>query len=54
MRYHWGGMPGFRAAFARLVDDRLTIIVLMNLDDVDVESIVYGIAVLYLRNTSRN
>ena len=46
--HHSGGMPGFRAAFARFVDDRLTIIVLMNLDDVDVDSIVYGIAALYL------
>jgi hypothetical protein len=34
--------------FARFVDDRLTIIVLMNLDYVDVDSIVYGIAALYL------
>ena len=46
--HHSGGMPGFRAKFARFVDDRLTIIVLMNLDDVDVDSIVYGIAALYL------
>lgn len=46
--HHSGGMPGFRAKFARLVDDRLTIIVLMNLDDVDVDTIVYGIAALYL------
>ena len=46
--HHKGGMPGFRAAFARLVDDQLTIIVLMNLDDVDVDSIVHGIAALYL------
>jgi hypothetical protein len=46
--HHSGGMPGFRAAFARLVDDQLTIIVLMNLDDVDVNSIVHGIAALYL------
>jgi len=46
--YHNGGMPGFRAAFARLVDDQLTIIILMNLDDVDVDSIVHGIAALYL------
>jgi len=42
--HHGGGMPGFRSKFARLVDDQLTIIVLMNLDDVDVDSIVYGIA----------
>jgi hypothetical protein len=41
-------MPGFRAAFARFVDDQFTIIILMNLDDVDVETIVRGIAALYL------
>jgi len=46
--YHWGGMPGFRAGFARFVDDQLTIIILMNLDDVDVETIVKGIAALCL------
>ncbi len=46
--HHSGGLPGFRAKFARLVNERLTIIVLMNLDDVDVDSIVYGIAALYL------
>lgn len=46
--HHSGGMPGFRARFARLVDDHLTIIVLMNLDDVDVNSIVEGVAALYL------
>jgi D-alanyl-D-alanine carboxypeptidase len=46
--HHSGGMPGFRAKFARFVDDRLTIIVLMNLDDVDVDSIVRGVAEFYL------
>ena len=46
--HHGGGMPGFRAEFARFVDDRLTIIVLMNLDEVDRYSILYGLAALYL------
>ena len=46
--HHGGGGPGVRTKFARFVDDRLTIIVLINLDDVDVDSIVYGIATLYL------
>jgi hypothetical protein len=41
-------MPGFRAGFARFVDDRLTIVVLMNLDDVDLDSIVRGVAAFYL------
>jgi len=46
--HHGGGMTGFRAEFARFVDDRLTIILLMNLDDVDKDSIVQGVAVFYL------
>ena len=50
--HHGGGGPGARAKFARFLDDRLTIIVLMNLDDVDVESIVHGLAALYLPATT--
>jgi len=46
--HHSGGMPGARSEFARFVNDRLTIIVLMNLDDVDVDSIMRGIALIYL------
>jgi len=46
--HHGGGMPGFRSEFARFVDDRLTIIFLMNLDDVDRFPILYGLAALYL------
>ena len=46
--HHSGGMPGARASFARFVDSGLTIIVLMNLDDVDIDSIVHGLAELYL------
>jgi len=46
--HHSGGMTGFRTKFARFVDDRLTIIVLMNLDVADVDSIVYGVAAFYL------
>ena len=45
--HHGGGGPGVRTKFARFVDDGLTIIVLANLDDMDVDSIVYGIAGLY-------
>ncbi len=51
--HHSGGMPGFRAEFARLLDDQLTIIVLMNLDDVDIDSILLGIANLYLPAPAR-
>jgi CubicO group peptidase (beta-lactamase class C family) len=46
--HHGGGMPGFRAHFAQFVDDGLTIIILMNLDDVDPVPIVNGVARLYL------
>jgi hypothetical protein len=35
--------------FARFVYDRLSIIALMNLDDVDREAILHGVAALYLR-----
>jgi hypothetical protein len=46
--HHPGGMPGTRADLARFVDDGLTIIVMMNLDDVDINVIVSGLATLYL------
>jgi hypothetical protein len=48
--HHSGGMPGARAEFARLVDDGLTIILLMNLDDVDIDTILNGVAALYLES----
>jgi CubicO group peptidase (beta-lactamase class C family) len=50
---HTGGMPGARAGFVKYRDDRLTIIVLMNLDDVDIEAILGGIASLYLSGQSQ-
>jgi CubicO group peptidase (beta-lactamase class C family) len=46
--HHGGGGPGIAAAFARFVDDGLTIILLVNLDDVDRYAILYGVANLYL------
>ncbi len=46
--HHPGGMPGFRSDIARFVDDGVTIIVLMNLDDVDIDAIVGGLAPLFL------
>lgn len=45
---HTGGMPGARSGFVKYLEDRLTIIVLMNLDDVDIDSIVTGLAALHL------
>jgi len=46
--HHPGGMPGFRADIARFVDESLTIVVLMNLDDVDIDGILGGVAAIYL------
>ncbi len=46
--HHPGGMPGFRSDIARFVDDGLTIIVLMNLDDVDIDAIIAAVASVYL------
>ena len=46
--HHGGGIPGFQAEFARYLDDRLTVVVLINLDDADVEGIADRVAALYL------
>ena len=46
--YHGGGLPGFVSHFVRFPDDGLSIIVLTNIDDVDMPSVVEGIARLYL------
>jgi D-alanyl-D-alanine carboxypeptidase len=46
--HHGGGGPGIRTVFARFVDERLTFIILMNLDDVDRYAIQDGLAALYL------
>jgi D-alanyl-D-alanine carboxypeptidase len=47
--HHPGGMPGFRSNIARFVDDDVTIIVLMNLDDVDIDALIAGLAAVYLQ-----
>jgi D-alanyl-D-alanine carboxypeptidase len=41
---HGGSLPGFRSAYARFPDDRLSIILLVNADDVDRNAIVKAIA----------
>jgi D-alanyl-D-alanine carboxypeptidase len=48
MVHHPGGMPGARAEVARFVDAGLTIVLTMNLDDVDIQPIVNGVATVYL------
>jgi CubicO group peptidase (beta-lactamase class C family) len=45
---HGGSVVGFRAEFARFIDERMTIILLMNLHDVDWQAIVRGVASLNL------
>lgn len=45
---HGGGIPGFSTQIARFVDDRLTVIVLTNLDGGDAGRLALGIAGLYL------
>jgi CubicO group peptidase (beta-lactamase class C family) len=47
--HHGGGLPGFQSELARYPDDRLTVIVLINLDDADVEGIADAVAALYLQ-----
>ena len=46
---HGGSLPGFRAIYARFPEDRLTVIVLTNGDEVDRAAIVNGIAHIYLQ-----
>src|SRR5215510_3211535 len=45
---HGGSLPGFRSHFSRLVDDKLSIIVLTNSGDANPGSIVRGVATIYL------
>jgi D-alanyl-D-alanine carboxypeptidase len=49
--YHGGGGPGARASFTCFLEDRLSIIVLINMDDVDIYTIVQRLAALYLPKT---
>lgn len=48
--HHGGEISGFLSEFTRLIDEQLTIVVLINLDDADVESIVRGIVSRYAPN----
>jgi CubicO group peptidase (beta-lactamase class C family) len=51
--HHGGALPGFLSEFARYVDDRVTVAVLINLGDGDVEAIANGVAALHLPPTAR-
>jgi D-alanyl-D-alanine carboxypeptidase len=46
---HGGNLAGFRSEYSRFVDARLTVIVLMNLNDVDGTTIVSGVFNHYSR-----
>ncbi len=46
--HHGGSLPGFRAALARFVDDKLTVVVLTNGDNVNPMGIALGVADLYI------
>ncbi|HEX5733975.1 MAG TPA: serine hydrolase domain-containing protein [Blastocatellia bacterium] len=46
--HHGGSLPGFRAQFARFVDDKLTIVVLTNGDGANSRALALGVAGLYI------
>jgi D-alanyl-D-alanine carboxypeptidase len=46
--WHGGSLPGFRAYFGRFPNERVTVILLTNGDDVDVMDVANGLADLYL------
>ena len=45
--WHGGGLPGFSAQFVRFPEEGVTIVVLVNGDDVDTASIANGLAALH-------
>ena len=45
---HGGSLPGFRAYFARYTDERVTVILLTNGEDVGLAEVANGIAEIYL------
>lgn len=47
---HGGSLPGFRAQYARFVDDKLTVVVLTNGDNANAFSIARGVANLFIPN----
>lgn len=51
---HGGSLPGFRAEFTRLVDDKLSVIVLTNGDGANAASIAAGVADNYIPDVLPN
>ena len=48
--FHGGRMPGFVSHFARFLDDRVSVVVLTNGDDVDLPTLANGLVDLYLKS----
>lgn len=48
--WHGGGLPGFASYFGRHLDDRITVIVLTNGNDVDIAAVANGIADRYAKS----
>jgi CubicO group peptidase (beta-lactamase class C family) len=46
--HHGGSLPGFRAHYSRLPDDKLSIIILTNCDNANPQVVARGVAALYL------
>ncbi len=46
--FHDGGLPGFQSDIERFIDDRLTVIVLSNMQGVDATKIALDVAAFYL------
>jgi D-alanyl-D-alanine carboxypeptidase len=46
--WHSGGLPGFKAQFHRYLDEGISVIMLINLDDAADDSIALGVAELHL------
>ena len=50
LKHHGGSLPGFRAEFARFIDDRVSVIVLANSNSADPENIALEVAEFYIPN----
>jgi D-alanyl-D-alanine carboxypeptidase len=49
--WHGGGLPGFASYFGRFVEDRLSVIMFANGNDVDLIAVAHGLADLYLSSS---
>jgi hypothetical protein len=51
--HHGGSLPGFRSEYTRFVDDKITVIVLTNLDGINPGEIALGIAGFYIPDLAK-